>query len=379
MKRDLLSISIWMPIRFGTVMCGKEPSETWTRSSYEGDDPEECSDGADNDRNGLFDCKDPGCAKSHDCRDAKKSSDENGDTTEDTETDTDTESDTVDESDRDDDSNEETDRADSDAGTTDETSTDDDTDTVLADDTDSGETEHPDAGKDSSENRDSDSDMCRSDVIEATIRDFSVDHPDFQVYDGYAPTTGLLENELGPDGKPVLRSNSGTRDGTGTELQMTSADTFDQWYRDVPDVNYTFSVSLPLTQTSEGVMTYENNTFFPISPDDGWGAEMDDYPEDNFFFTTEIHLIFTYREGQSFSFYGDDDLWIFIDGILALDIGGVHPQEAGTIMLDDFASRHGLRSGHEYRMAIFHAERRIAGSHFRVDTNIECFTPAVII
>jgi hypothetical protein len=34
---------------------------------FEGDDPGECSDGADNDRNGLFDCFDGGCAGSSDC------------------------------------------------------------------------------------------------------------------------------------------------------------------------------------------------------------------------------------------------------------------------------------------------------------------------
>jgi len=35
--------------------------------SYEGDEPGECSDGADNDQDGLFDCDDEGCAGSPDC------------------------------------------------------------------------------------------------------------------------------------------------------------------------------------------------------------------------------------------------------------------------------------------------------------------------
>ncbi len=36
-------------------------------TNYVGDEPNECSDGADNDRDGLFDCDDPGCAASPDC------------------------------------------------------------------------------------------------------------------------------------------------------------------------------------------------------------------------------------------------------------------------------------------------------------------------
>ena len=36
---------------------------------YEGDEPGECSDGADNDKDGLFDCDDDQCAGSPACKD----------------------------------------------------------------------------------------------------------------------------------------------------------------------------------------------------------------------------------------------------------------------------------------------------------------------
>ena len=38
-----------------------------TTEDFEGDEAGECSDGADNDRDGLFDCEDPGCVNSPDC------------------------------------------------------------------------------------------------------------------------------------------------------------------------------------------------------------------------------------------------------------------------------------------------------------------------
>ncbi len=50
----------------------------WGCREFEGDDPGECADDADNDRDGLFDCDDPECAGAAACQEA------------DTDTDTDT-------------------------------------------------------------------------------------------------------------------------------------------------------------------------------------------------------------------------------------------------------------------------------------------------
>ena len=46
--------------------CGEENK---TNDDYEGDAAGECSDAADNDRDGDFDCDDEGCAGSPDCTD----------------------------------------------------------------------------------------------------------------------------------------------------------------------------------------------------------------------------------------------------------------------------------------------------------------------
>ena len=91
----------------------------------------------------------------------------------------------------------------------------------------------------------------------------------------------------------------------------------------------------------------------------------------NFHFTTEIQTVFEYEAGQVFTFTGDDDVWVFIDGQLVIDLGGLHLPLSATVNLDDL----GLTTGEFYRMAIFHAERRTEESHFRIDTNIECFEP----
>lgn len=201
------------------------------------------------------------------------------------------------------------------------------------------------------------------DELSATIRDFSQAHPDFQTYTGTQATTGLLLDTLDAGGKPIYANNP--------QGQMTSAADFDPWYRDVPGTNHSFTIQLPLTQ---GV--YEDRTFFPID-DLGFGNESN---ANNFHFTTEIRTTFTYEPGTSqiFSFTGDDDLWIYINGRLALDLGGLHPELSGTIDFDILGPEFALRAGPGNTMHIFHAERHTNFSRFRVQTNISCFDSSLI-
>lgn len=209
-------------------------------------------------------------------------------------------------------------------------------------------------------------------ILFGVIRDFKMSttdggHPDFEQQP--RDDRGIVADTLGSDGKPVYANPGGTTPTTHGQS------TFDQWYRDVDGVNMTYVVGLHFVQNGS-VYTFAatvgnsggvgNVSYFPL---DGLGFGNQNQTH-NYSFTTEIHTAFTYNGGETFTFQGDDDVWVFINNKLAIDLGGIHAQETQTVSLDAQASKLGISKGNSYPLAVFNAERHMVQSNFRIDTTL---------
>jgi fibro-slime domain-containing protein len=198
-------------------------------------------------------------------------------------------------------------------------------------------------------------------VLNASIRDFTVAHPDFEKVIGVAEQ-GIMRDQLDADHKPVYAR-------AGASGSVSGPDSFNQWYRDVPGVNQRIEVQLPMVENPPGTYTFDDQDFFPIDGR-GLGGEVMGH---NYLFTTEVQASFTYRGGERFLFNGDDDVFVFINDRLALDLGGVHEAQEAEIDFDAKAAQLGIQVGNTYSFSLFHAERHTVESHMRMVTTIDCF------
>jgi fibro-slime domain-containing protein len=201
-------------------------------------------------------------------------------------------------------------------------------------------------------------------VLHVTIRDFSpATHPDFERNQGMfgsGDDRKIVLETLGDDEKPVYS-------GDPSIHTVESAESFYAWYHTGPlSIEISQDLALEAAVAKPGFFVYSSNAFFPIDGQ-GWGNEGRAH---NYHFTLETKLTFRYSGGEIFSFNGDDDMWVFINRHLAINLGGLHTSESASVSLDQNTAEYGLTLGEVYPIHVFFAERHTVDSNFTLETSV---------
>lgn len=80
---------------------------------------------------------------------------------------------------------------------------------------------------------------------------------------------------------------------------------------------------------------------------------------------------FVYQDNLYFEFSGDDDVYMYVNGVLALDLGGAHGICTKRVNLKDVATKCHLTPGEVATFTFFYMERNSDASNFKIETNME--------
>ena len=183
-----------------------------------------------------------------------------------------------------------------------------------------------------------------------------------------SPNQGIVKNKLGSDGFPVLNISGSDEDNSLAYLfddstanyksayvglnKLFTYDDSTRAYSYNSDTNYAY---FDTANNNKDFVVYEDpvniggyHGFFPFSKYEAvegtsrgpkTGVDLDcDNRQNHYFGMTMTTTFMQPKDGKIsendpmiFSFSGDDDVWVYVDGVLVMDIGGTHNAVSGSI------------------------------------------------
>lgn len=208
-------------------------------------------------------------------------------------------------------------------------------------------------------------------TLTGTVRDFipgslvpGSSNPDFE--SGIGGTVPGMVNS-------TLTGNAPTPVKFGAPGYVTSPASFAEWFGAAAP-SRSHAITLDETAPGSGIYRYSNSSFFPID-----GELLGNQGRShNYHFTYQIAASFGYEPGtgQTFTFTGDDDVWVFFDKQLGIDLGGVHGADSRSVNLDTLFGP-GKAAGN-YSFDFFFAERHTSESNLRIETSLTLLPPSQV-
>ncbi|MCH7546469.1 MAG: fibro-slime domain-containing protein [Planctomycetes bacterium] len=156
---------------------------------------------------------------------------------------------------------------------------------------------------------------------------------------------------------------------------VASLESFQTWFNDTLGVNMSQQFKIKLNRQADDTFLFDDTLdpgyaskggFYPL---DGAGYGNEDNGEHNQFFTFQFDASFTYDSlgTQFFSFESTMDVWVFINGELVIDLGGIHNSIEQEIDMDRLC----LTDGDQVNVSLFFAQRNVLAPHFSISTNVD--------
>lgn len=139
--------------------------------------------------------------------------------------------------------------------------------------------------------------------------------------------------------------------------------------------SYSATTAIPFLPTTGSSTFRQTNS--PYFADDGvsdrTSATHSTQIGRDYSFAMEGHgqFVFDTDSDLYFSFEGDDDVYLFINNKLVMDIGAAHSITGATFKMNDYIKECGLKDGEMYDFDFYYMERHSYGSNIRIETNID--------